>query len=1116
MSLLDKLTRQAFDTARTALPKLREPQADGAVALNRFAEVETLRFASGLGVTDISPKPRATTWTQFCEGVADYAHNVIGPTEADKKANSKYVLAGEVAKAVQGVGHTVGLGSTEITSWRTDVQVCSLTMLILDCDAPVAASPLCRALDELHLAHCVTPTWASTPAEPRWRCFMPIAPLTVETTGERAPDGELWSRKQARCRYAWLAGLLAELADLPTVCPACGGMAQPEGKPCKVCLATQTFRFDLSCWNYSRLHFLGGRPTAETSMTDRHVIWSRGYGLDTLAWAAASGFDDWWAEARRQLAAEQTLRLMRAGSEGDGYGASDAGIAAALANCQHTLVERVRRAALYIGSPDFPASSKAPHDPRYGHDDLMRACSAVVSGFLVPIEHDGEEWALRVIETAFNPRCTDLNGEPYPWQSREIRKKLADVRSSGATPGSLLSRPSREGEPFFVVRADGSQGHAADMAGVYSASGDQMASAGRSGAMLDLSIDAARSCPIRPYDPEALPDGFRPRRIVVPIALGMPTQMSQTGAVARQQVGQVAVAQGLGGGLGGLGGPSLRSLPGGLSGGLSGGLAGGLGSRVPQHASIPADADWDEPVIISDTDEAAKRAIVEQMNARFAYVKLPRDAVIVDTVSNAERRGGERAYLTPRGFLTEQQRYPLRLRSFTAKGGEKLTTLNRGELWLGHPRRRQYEEWGFAPERTTAECEAVNPVTGYRRLLNTYQGFAVKPNDRGLTDCPRFAELIDEVIADGSEESSRYIWSFFADIFQRPADKSGVALYFYSPEKGTGKGTLLRAIGLLLGRYYQLVQSADQIAGQWNLHLADKLLVFFDEARGLDSRDKADRLNSLITESEYAASEKFAPLQTCRAYTRYVFASNREDGVSIQVQDRRYAAFKVSPRRRRDEAFFSALWREMYAPCEPPPVSAALDLTRASAGQYRGLSGLMHHLRYGVRLGAETVATEGQPSLGGGVNLRTIPQTRLRMHMMLASLEGVEAFVFSAACQTQTIVVERAPSPGLKVEKQEVRWPSNGPFDMAASDMLTAYSAWARANGQKTVTNIARHLETVFTMSVPAREGAREVDASERHPDFRVYKTTGDLQVRMVTLPSSVSVAAWLAQKYGW
>jgi hypothetical protein len=183
MSLLEKLARQAFDTARTQLPKLRESQPDGTVALNRFAEVETLRFASGLGVTDTSPRPRSATWTQFCEGVVDYAATVIGPTDAHKKDNSKYILAGEVTRgvtrpAVAGLG--LGLGG-ESDSWRTDVQVRSQTMLILDCDAPVAAAPLCRALDELHLAYCIAPTWASTPSQPRWRCFLPIAPLPLNS-----------------------------------------------------------------------------------------------------------------------------------------------------------------------------------------------------------------------------------------------------------------------------------------------------------------------------------------------------------------------------------------------------------------------------------------------------------------------------------------------------------------------------------------------------------------------------------------------------------------------------------------------------------------------------------------------------------------------------------------------------------------------------------------------------------------------------------------------------------------------------------------------------------------------------------------------------------------------
>lgn len=1107
MSLLDTLARKAFDTARQRLPRLSAPAADGSVALNRFAEVETLRFASGQGVTDTAPRARSSTWTQFCEGVSAYAETVIGPTDADKRANSKYVLAGEVARAVQGVaagrpGALPGLAAvTEIDSWRTDVQVRSQTMLILDCDAPVAASPLCRALDSLHLAYCVTPTWASSPQSPRWRCFMPIASLAIETSGERAPDGELWSRKQARCRYAWLAGLMAELAGLPTACPACSG--ERSETPCVVCLSTGVFRFDLSCWNYSRLHFVGGRQTTEVSMSDRVVLWARGYGLDTLAWADGSGFGEWWADARERLEAEAgpARPVVRLPAEAAGH--PDAQIAAHLARTQHTLLERVRRAALYVGSPDFPASSYAAHDPRYGHDALMRACSAVVSGFLVPIEHDGEEWALRVIEIAYNPRCLDLEGHPHPWPSKAIRKKLFDVRSVTGTPGAMLERPSREGDLFYVVKADGSQGQQPEAAGVYGEHGDQLATTGRSGALLDLSIDAARACPIRPFDPEALPEGFRPRRTVVPIALAAVASAARVASVA-PMVGQVSVAQGLGNAMG-----SLRAVQGGLG---SGRMAG------PGRSSskVPADSDWREPVIIDETDETAKRAIVEQMNARFAYVKLPRDAVIVDTVSNASRRDAGRAHLTPRGFLTEQQRYPLRLRSWLAKGNEKLKDTNRGELWLGHPDRRQYEEWGFAPERTAAECEEVNAATGYRRLLNTFQGFGVRPNERGLLECPRFAELIDEVIADGSEEFSRYLWTFFADIFQRPADKSGVALYLYSPEKGTGKGTLMRVMGTLLGRYYQIVQSADQVAGQWNLHLADKLLVFFDEANGLDSRAKMDRLNSLITESDFAAQEKFAPLQTCRAYSRYVFSANCDDGVSIKVQDRRYAAFRVSPRRMRDKAFFSALWREMYAPCEPPPASASFDMTRASAGHYRGLSGLMHHLMHVVRLGDGTKPEPGRPSLAGGVDLRTLPQTQLRLHMMLQSLDGVEAFIFVAACQTQSIVVERAAGPGQRVEKQEIRWPSAGPFDMQVSDVTNSYNSWARANSQKPVTSIVKHLDTVFSATVTSMNDGRQIDVVERHPDYRVWRSEGDLQVRMVTLPSSSSVAAWLAKKYGW
>lgn len=525
-------------------------------------------------------------------------------------------------------------------------------------------------------------------------------------------------------------------------------------------------------------------------------------------------------------------------------------------------------------------------------------------------------------------------------------------------------------------------------------------------------------------------------------------------------------------------------------------------------------------MIIEAEDESARLAIVEQMNQRLAYVALTRDAVIVDTAANKARGRGERAFMTLRGFYHDQARYPLRLRTQDPKTGkEKLRELNRADIWLNSPHRRQYAEWGFAPELSPEECELVDPSTGSRRLLNTFQGFPVRPSDEGLGLVPRFAELVNTVIADGREDWARYVWVWLADLFQRPADKPGVALYLHSREKGTGKGTLFETIGKLLGRYYMLVQSAEQVAGQWNLHLADKLLVFFDEAHGLGGRDHADRLSSLITESEFAAAEKFMPLQSCKSYARFAFGSNREDGVSIQVQDRRYAAFRVSARRVRDTEFFSELRRELYAPLPEPPKSAGLDPALAAAGEYRGLSALMGHLLWGVKTGGEGAAVEGAPERGGAVELRTIPATDLRNSMMFSSLEGMEAFVFYAACQAQHLGFAKRDGVGGRAESAGVVWDQMTPFCVRASEFAALYNTWAREHRAEGYhpTQIWRHLEAVFTSTGAEGLGSDRRETVARHPDFRRETVQGEGGAwRVYWLPAGPSVYAWLARKYGW
>ena len=1117
------MTLSAFTLGRSNLNRLRSGSSSDEGNENYFTRVgeqESVSYATGKGVRDTNPRNKSVPWTVFCSGVEAYASEIIGPTEADKK-RSKYVISGEVRKTYHA---DTGLGP--VLSNREDVSVVSVTLLILDCDSPVAPYPLARALDELALAYCITPTWSSTLDEPRWRCFIPILPLVVDNSDR--------GRLHARLRYAWLAGLLAELAELPVECLTCGG--ENAGKGCASCKASGIFSFDLSCWNFSRLHFLGGKPyespsdgdapdgAARPSLGDRTVQWAKGFALDTEAWLKGSGFNDHWATIEAEV-----LRPARvfgdSGLPGGGGGGTDEDteelhpdpeIGAAIAACEVGLLERVRRACLYVSSPQFPASVSGAG----GHSSLMRATSAVVSGFLLP-----SAWAIRVLEVCFNPRCVDVGGQSYPWSSRDIARKVREVRIVNGEPGSMLERRSSEGDVFYVVRSDGKQGYSVSDAGVYSALGEQKASTGWTGGILDLSIEAARACIAKPFDPEALPPGFKPRRMITgamydlrggiaaaAVSVGAAAVVAGGGLVGEPRIGVVQPVQ-VGSGFGGFVSSGARPASSG-SGGLG---SGGLGAKGGVH--IPADADWVEPVVIHEDDNLAKRIITERMNARFAVVKLPRDCVIVDTAANAGRRG-ERAYMTINGFRTDQQRFPLRIESYGSKGAKKSKEANRADIWLSSPYRREYDEWGFAPELTPEECEAINNETGRRRLLNTYRGWGVGLNNEGLAACPRFADLVNEVIANGDATVARYLWTWFADIFQRPAEKPGVALYLYSPEKGTGKGTLFRTMSYLLGRYYQLVQSADQVAGQWNLHLADKLLIFFDEANGLEGRDKSDKLNSLITEAEFAGSEKFAPLQTCRAYARFAFAANRDDSISIKIQDRRYAAIRVSPKRRRDNRFFELLNKELFAPCDAPPTG--LNIARAARGEYRGLSGLMHHLLHVVTPADRsseqaTVAVNDRPDLGGSVNLREIPMTDLRQKMMLSSLEGVEAFIFSSACVNQHMGFVDRSTGGARTEKVPVSWRQDASFTVAASEFSELYNRWAKEQKQRSIASgAAKALVSVFTtiISEENEEGV-QMPVEKVQPDWAIERREFD-GARMYRMPSSPAVWQWFKLKYGW
>jgi len=528
MTPLDTLSQQAFTRGRQGFLTLR-----GSHNLRAFAEVPTLKFAAGVGI-NCRPKPgqsrdgvpvaQECSWSDFAEGVKRYASTVVGPTQADKRFNSAYVLAGSLSTGRQAVGHGMGGQIWADQGRRDDSALSTITMLVLDCDQPASPLALCNALNALHLAYCVAPTWSATVERPKWRLFLQVAPLPAV--------GTVKGRAEARLRYAWLAGLLAEMGGLPVECDVCKGLASApaeatHGPPqnngpaykCKVCRGSGLFTFDLSCWNYSRLHFLGGLRTADQSAIGRDVAWGKGFAVNSEAWLEGSGWSAFWSAAVEELSLDRPQVALggvhrfaslesEPGSADDEYH-PDPTVAQAMSQCKIGLLERVRRALAYLSSPTFPAAVVG----QGGDSAVMRACSVVVSGFLVPTDFAGVNWARRVMDCAYQPRCSK------GWKDDWIDRKLSQVRAvAGRELGALLSGGGQaQRERFYLsrvcTRCGGKGSTARGQCGLCKGEGQAVERAysvkgellGCVGEELELWVEAARSCGVAGFDPRVVP-----------------------------------------------------------------------------------------------------------------------------------------------------------------------------------------------------------------------------------------------------------------------------------------------------------------------------------------------------------------------------------------------------------------------------------------------------------------------------------------------------------------------------------------------------------------------------------------------------------------------------------
>lgn len=223
--------------------------------------------------------------------------------------------------------------------------------------------------------------------------------------------------------------------------------------------------------------------------------------------------------------------------------------------------------------------------------------------------------------------------------------------------------------------------------------------------------------------------------------------------------------------------------------------------------------------------------------------------------------------------------------------------VTRSTLWIKSARRRQYKGVIFDPERD------------HPGWLNLWKGWSVQP---APGDWSLLKQLLVEVLVDGNKRHADWVMDWMAYMVQKPSRAAEVAVCFRG-QKGTGKGTLLRALTAICGAHGLHISSPEHLVGRFNSHLQNCIFLFADEAFWAGDKAGESKLKQLVTEPTLTYEGKGRDAVTGKNMIHVGLASNSDWVVPAGLDgERRFAVFEVNESRKGDKAFFDALNRQLY------------------------------------------------------------------------------------------------------------------------------------------------------------------------------------------------------------
>lgn len=220
-----------------------------------------------------------------------------------------------------------------------------------------------------------------------------------------------------------------------------------------------------------------------------------------------------------------------------------------------------------------------------------------------------------------------------------------------------------------------------------------------------------------------------------------------------------------------------------------------------------------------------------------------------------------------------------------------------GKWWIENPGRLTYKSLTFYP--------GGPPVVDER--INIWRGWGVEPKSG---DWSLMKQHIHEVLANGDADHADYIIKWCAWAVQNPDKPGKVALVFKGGQQ-TGKGTLGRTMCKLFGVHGVAVENPDHVTGRFNSILHQCVLLFSDEAFYSGDREASRKLKALITEKTINIERKGLPVIIVPNYLHIVMASNEQWVIPVDMDDWRFAVFRIFDGRAHDKVYFDPIYAQL-------------------------------------------------------------------------------------------------------------------------------------------------------------------------------------------------------------